>query len=173
MTEQERYARCLPPLLKHEGGLVQHPQDPGGRTCKGVTQRTYDGWRTRKGLPKRDVALIEDAEVSAIYREGYWLAADCDKLPAGVDYVTFDSAVNQGVGRAVRLLQEAAGVVADGQIGPKTLAAVRAADPRALVQRIAALREEHYRSLKTFPTFGKGWLRRLNEVTAKALIWAA
>lgn len=164
----ERFHRCLPLILAHEGGYVNHPADPGGATNKGVTQRVYDAWRRSVGRVPRSVKSIEASEVSDIYHDGYWFAAKCDKLPAGVDYMVFDCAVNQGVGRAARLLQQALGVEADGKIGPKTLAAVAGAAPVPLIQWIGDAREAHYRSLKTFATFGKGWMRRLDEVSAKA-----
>ena len=70
----------LPFILRWEGGFVDHPADPGGRTNKGVTQRVYDAWRRRQGLPQRDVKLIEDGEVHTIYESGYWIPPRCDLL---------------------------------------------------------------------------------------------
>lgn len=172
MLEAERFARCLPLILKHEGGYVDHPKDPGGATNRGVTQATYDAWRRSQSLPGRSVRNITEAEVAAIYRKAYWLAASCDLLPPGVDYITFDLAVNSGIGRAAKMLQEVVGVPADGKIGPKTLAAVRALPRAEVVLRMRNRREKFYRSLKIFPTFGKGWLRRLDEVSDQADRWA-
>jgi lysozyme family protein len=76
----------------------------------------------------------------------------------------FDAAVNAGVGRASKFLQQAAGVTADGQIGPKTIAAVTAKPADEMIEAFCALREAHYKSLPTFATFGKGWMRRLASV---------
>lgn len=172
MTEQGRFERSLALVLKHEGGWVKHPSDPGGETNNGVTQATYDGWRRSQALPNRSVRHITVAELTAIYRKSYWLAASCDELPAGVDYMVFDLAVNSGPGRAAKFLQEAVRVTADGQIGPKTLAAVRMLPPAEIVLRMRNRRERFYRGLGTFPVFGKGWLRRLSEVSTVADEWA-
>ncbi|RPI06584.1 MAG: hypothetical protein EHM71_11640, partial [Zetaproteobacteria bacterium] len=101
------YQASLPFVLRWEGGYVDHPSDPGGRTNKGVTQGVYDRWRAQHGLPPRHVKLIEDAEVEAIYETGYWLPPRCDLLHRQLDLVQFDTAVNMGVGRAVRFLQAA------------------------------------------------------------------
>ena len=172
LTESERFDRCLAQILHHEGGEADHPKDPGGATMKGVTLAVF---RTFKGNPnasKAELRAISDADLGAIYHRNYWLAASCDKLPAGVDLMTFDLAVNSGPARARRYLQEAVGAEPDGQIGPLTLARVMALPPAELVTRISARRDKFFRSLPTFATFGKGWMRRLKEVTTKSLEWA-
>lgn len=168
----DRYSRCIPLVLRHEGGYVNHPKDPGGATNKGVTQKTYDGWRDKQGLARQSVRLIADDEVQAIYRRDYWDAVCGDQLPAGVDYAVFDFAVNSGINRASRFLQEVARVPADGKIGPATLAAVSAMNARDVVNRLCDARMAFLQGLSTFPTFGKGWTARVDEVRVKALGWA-
>src|SRR6187397_3187687 len=96
------FESALPFILRWEGGFVDHPSDPGGRTNKGVTQRVYTSWLARRGLPQSDVKNIFDAEVKAIYETDYWLPPRCNELPTQLDLVQFDTAVNMGVGRAVR-----------------------------------------------------------------------
>lgn len=162
-----RFDACLPLILAHEGGYSDHPKDPGGATNLGITLDTLSAHRGRK-VTKADVKALTVAEAGAIYLKNYWFPIHADQLPAGVDYILFDLAVNSGVGRARKYLQRAAGVNEDGIIGPATLAAVKSKTPLALVNSIAGYRETFYRGLDTFPTFGKGWLRRLAEVTAKA-----
>lgn len=171
MTDQERFDRCLPEILHHEGGWSDHPSDPGGATMKGVTQTVYDAYRARKGLALQSVRHIADEELSEIYRDGYWKAAACDKLPAGVDLMVFDCAVNMGASRARKYLQQAVGCTPDGDIGPKTLAAAERIDPAAIISLIYSRRAAFYRASANYPTFGKGWIRRLNEVRAKAEGW--
>lgn len=165
----DRFAICLPLILKHEGGYVNHPKDPGGATNKGVIQSTYDSWRDRQGQPRQSVRSIADAEVAAIYRRDYWDAVKGDDLPAGVDYAVFDFAVNSGINRASRYLQEVARVAADGSIGPATLAAVKALPASTIINGLCDARMAFLRRLSTFPTFGKGWTRRVDEVRATAL----
>lgn len=175
MTEQERFDRCFKAVLRHEGGYVDHPRDPGGATNLGVTIGTARAYRLDidgdGDVDKDDVRLLTPETAAPVYRDGYWLKTKCDKLPAGVDYMVFDLAVNSGTNRAARYLQRAAGVVEDGQIGPKTIAAVTGNAAR-IVERLEDIREDFYRSLDTFPTFGRGWLRRLDEVATKARLWA-
>lgn len=172
MTEAvtpDRFDRWLPHILKHEGGWVNHPKDPGGATNKGIIQRTYDSWRDRQGQPRQSVRNITDAEVAAIYRRDYWDAIKGDDLPAGVDYCVFDFAVNSGIDRAARYLQRAVGASEDGSIGPATVAKVKSADSAKVIDVICDQRMAFLRGLKTFATFGKGWTARVDDVRAKAL----
>ncbi|WP_353472311.1 glycoside hydrolase family 108 protein [Salipiger sp. H15] len=152
---------CQPWLLIHEGGLVNHPKDPGGATNQGITQRTYDAWRKVMGLPARDVRLLEARERDAIYREQYWDKVWGDRLPAGVDYALYDFAVNSGPARAVRFVQELVGTEADGVMGMRTLAAILERDPAQLVVALCSRRLRWMRTLRAFATFGTGWTRRV------------
>src|SRR5688500_17096341 len=92
----ETYAGALNHVLKYEAGYCNHPADPGGATNFGVIQRTYSGYRKRKGLKPRSVKLIEPSEVAEIYRNDYAMKVRFDDLPPGVDFVVFDGAVNSG-----------------------------------------------------------------------------
>ena len=160
------FQSSLPFVLQWEGGFVNHPADPGGATNKGVTQKVYDGWRARQGQPARSVRLIEEAEVHAIYHADYWIPPRCDVLERHLDLVQFDTAVNMGVGRAVRLLQKAAGCDVDGAFGPGTQQAVEACTPADLLTGYCDAREAYYRLLvernAKLGVFLKGWLNRLN-----------
>jgi lysozyme family protein len=164
----DAFADALPFILRWEGGFVDHPADPGGRTNKGVTQRVYDGWRRRQGLSQRDVKLIEDVEVHAIYETGYWIPPRCDLLQRQLGLVQFDTAVNMGVGRAVRFLQQSVGCGADGDFGPATESAVAACDPGDTVVQYCNTREAFYRRIvenkPSQAVFLKGWMNRLNSL---------
>lgn len=165
------YDAALPFVLRWEGGFVDHPKDPGGRTNKGVTQRVYTAWRARHGLPAEDVKHITDAEVKVIYESDYWLPPRCDVLPARLDLVQFDTAVNMGVGRAVRFLQTAVGCGVDGQFGSGTAQAVAGCDPRSTLARYCEAREAFYRRLVAknpdLGVFLKGWMNRLNSLRSE------
>lgn len=168
----DAFTRSLPLILAHEGGYVNHPRDPGGATNKGVTQATYDGWRSRQKLANQSVRNITAAEVSAIYRRDYWDKVKGDELPEGVGYAVFDFAVNSGPSRAARFLQKIVGVAQDGMIGPATVAATNALPAATVIDRLCDDRMAFLRSLDTFSTFGKGWARRVTDVRAKAKEWA-
>jgi lysozyme family protein len=157
---------ALPFVLRWEGGFVDHPADPGGRTNKGVTQKVYNASRARLGLAPQDVKNITDTEVHAIYEADYWIPPRCDLLEDSLSLVQFDTAVNMGVGRAVRLLQGAAGCGVDGDFGPGTRKAVTECDAGQLLVRYCDAREAFYRRLAEkkpeLAVFLKGWLNRLN-----------
>jgi lysozyme family protein len=171
--ERESLAR----VLVHEGGYVNHPADPGGPTNKGITQRVYDSYRKGKKLAPRSVKAITSDEVADIYDRQYWDAIKGDQLPAGVDYVVFDGAVNSGPGQSIKWLQRALGPLytgrADGIVGLGTLAALKAVNNLdSLIDRICALRLAFLRALTTWRTFGGGWTRRVSEVRLIGKAWA-
>lgn len=142
------FERALRFVLAREGGLVDDPLDKGGRTNKGITQRTYDGWRTDQKLEKRDVAMIDNTEVSTIYRNLYWWPAKNQPWPLSL--VVFDTAVLFGVGRA-----------------SEWLAAVDWADVPTREKAFAVLclrRERHRASIakdKSQARFWNGWSNRI------------
>jgi len=153
-------------ILEFEGGKSDDPRDPGGRTNLGVTQQTLDTFRKKNpswGLPA-DVFDLNVGESGMIYKQGYWDEMRCDEMPGGIALMAFDCAVNQGSGRAKRLLQTSAKVTADGIIGPATLNAVKAADQEKLRAEFAAQRVMAYISTGRMATFGLGWMRRLMRV---------
>lgn len=167
------FAHVMPKILVHEGGKVNHPKDPGGRTNQGVIQRVYDGWRQRNNLPLRSVYDMEPHERDLIYKKQYWDAIKGDDLPQGVDYVVMDGAVNSGPAQSIKWLQRALGVEADGVIGQATLAAVEGInDVDFLIGKILERREQFLRALKTFKTFGKGWMNRVKQVLKIGQAWA-
>ena len=164
---KENWQKSFEFMLQSEGGYVNHPQDPGGRTNLGVTQRVWEEWVGRESNEK-EMRSLTPAMVAPLYKRKFWDTCKCDELPAGVDYLVFDFAVNAGPGRSAKILQTAVGTTPDGAIGPKTLAAVRAQDPAALIDKFSDAKEAFYRSLPTFETFGKGWLNRVAAVKIKA-----
>lgn len=154
-------------MLKSEGGFVNHPSDPGGMTNLGVTKATWENWVGRESDEAEMRGLIPE-KVEPLYKKKYWDAVRGDELPMGLDYLMFDFAVNAGAGRAIKTLQTAVGVTPDGGFGPMTMAAVQAVDPNDLIERFSQAKEDFYRSLTTFATFGKGWLNRVADVKVKA-----
>lgn len=155
------FSKALEVVLKHEGGYVNHPNDPGGETIYGISRRSHpDVWAI--GRP-----TLEDAK--RIYHRDYWLPIKADALPYPVALMVFDAAVNAGNRRAVTLLQRALRVHDDGLIGPVTLAAACRADTSTLVNHIAAERILFNSGLSNWPTFGLGWSRRVVDVAIAAV----
>jgi len=146
-------------LLGHEGAYSFHPDDPGGETMWGVTvavarENGYLG--PMKSLPA-DVA-------KAIYKKRYWDAVRADDMPPAIRYHVFDAAVNSGTGQAVKWLQRAVGVPDDGHVGPITFNAARAAHPGDLIRRMNAHRLKFMTDLKNWPSFSRGWARRIADL---------
>jgi len=167
------YAKILSLVLQHEGGFVNHKDDPGGPTNRGVTQRVYDAYRARNRQPARSVKHITDDELQAIYRFQYWDAVKGDDLPSGIDFAVFDFAVNSGPARAIRYLQMVLGVTVDSNIGQVTLKAAADAVPKSVIVDLCDKRLTFLRNLDTWATFGKGWKSRVDGVRKKALEMAS
>jgi lysozyme family protein len=166
------FEAALTEILKHEGGYADHPKDPGGRTMLGVTQRVWEDW-TNKPANEAEMRSLTREKVAPLYRKNYWDAVHGDELPGALALCVFDFAVNAGPGRAARYLQKTVGASQDGQIGPATIAAVKAYVTNngvaQTVKQFQNMRRSYYRQLGTFPTFGKGWLRRVDDVESAAL----
>lgn len=165
---KENFERALAAVLHHEGGFVNHPSDPGGMTNLGCTKKVWEEWVGHE-VDEKAMRALTPADVAPLYKAKYWDKIKGDELPDGVDYVVFDCAINSGPGRAIKFLQGCVGVDMDGALGPKTLAAVRAADAKALVEDYAKRRLSFLQDLPTWGTFGKGWGRRVAEVQQSGL----
>lgn len=165
---KQNFEHCLKMLLKHEGGFVNHPKDPGGMTNLGVTKAVYDTYIGREST-EQEMRDLTPEDVAPIYKEKYWDKVRGDDLPSGVDWAVFDWAVNSGPSRAAKALQKAVGATQDGAIGPMTLRAVANHDPADLIDAIYHIRQSFYEGLSTFDTFGKGWTRRNKETLEAAL----
>ena len=167
---QSNFDVALRQVLKSEGGYVNHPSDPGGRTNLGVTQKVWEEW-VGHPVTEADMRALTPELVAPLYKKMYWDRVKGDDLPAGVDYVVFDIAVNSGAGRAAKMLQQVVGVPADGAIGPKTINAVLTCNVSGedLVNKLCDKRLAFWQSLPTFDTFGKGWTNRGTHVREEAL----
>ena len=162
------FERALKLVLKHEGGFVDHPSDPGGATNKGVTIGTFRRYVTKGGTVAQ-LKNITDAQVAFVYRKHYWDAVKGDELPSGVDYAVFDYGVNSGPGRAIKYLQSVVGVEQDGILGPATMRAVKAKPASDVIEALCDARMRFLRGLDTWPVFRRGWTSRVTGVEDEAL----
>ena len=162
------FEECMARLLAHEGGYVWHAEDPGGETNFGVTRAVYEQYVGRQVMDGEMEGLTHD-DVYPIYKENYWDRVRGDDLPSGVDWAVFDFCVNSGVSRSAKALQRIVGVEQDGGIGPMTLQAIAEMEPADIIEQMHHMRDSFYRSLSTFDTFGRGWLRRNDETKEQAL----
>ena len=166
------FEKALKRILKHEGGYVNDPLDSGGMTNLGVTKRV---WEEFVGHPvsEADMRALTPEIIAPMYKMKYWNSSYCEVLPKGLDYVVFDFAVNAGTGRSVKTLQQAIGCVADGVIGPKTMAAINNAEPKDLIAKFSDARADFYQGIVTRKPdqarFIKGWLNRVEDARKLAL----
>ena len=163
------YEQCLPRLLLHEGGYIDHSSDPGGPTNFGITIVDYRKY-VKLGATVADIKAMTLDEAKSIYRAKYWDAQRCDELPAGVDYAVFDYGVNSGIGRSGKVLRRCLRLADNTSVVTNAIiAATASADPPQLVEAICDERLRFLRSLKTWDVFGKGWERRVSEVKTFSL----
>lgn len=169
------FAPALACVNVHEGGKDDDARDPGGRTAYGVTQARYNQYLRDKGRPRADVWGITVPEREEIWRTYYWAVVRADELPAGLDYVVFDAAVNSGPAQAIKWLQRAINdvlsrsggkiIAVDAQMGTNTVDAANSIDDvDAIIGCMQDRRLAMLQNLRTWPVYGKGWGRRVADV---------
>lgn len=150
-------------ILKHEGGYVFDSNDPGGETKFGISKRSY---------PNCDVKNLTEEKAKNIYKFDYWDSVKADSLKPAIRLLVFDCAVNQGVGTATKLMQKIAGVKQDGIFGPITNEAVSQLDDMDFIDKYSQARLERYTALPQWKFFGKGWAKRLLEISLLCAFFA-
>jgi len=160
--------KCFDLVIVNEGGYVDNPADPGGATNWGCTQAVWEGYIGHK-VSVDDMKALTKEDVKPLYKKRYWDAIHGDAIPSGLDYCLFDCAINSGVNRSAKIIQEIVGVFADGAIGNNTVSAITQLNPVTAINEFCDKRQAFLESLKTFPVFGKGWSKRVSEVRIRAL----
>lgn len=169
-----KFQRCVEIVLKHEGGFVDHPVDPGGATNFGISLRYARSLGSQLDLDgdgdvdKDDIVRVTVEKAAIVYQNWFWKDVRGEELPSGLDLVVFDFAVNSGAGRAIRYLQKVLGVQQDGVFGPATMLAVKQANAMDVINRLSDERLKFLQGLRTWPTFGRGWTNRVNDVHVQA-----
>jgi len=169
------FKEALKLVLKHEGGYVDHKDDKGGATNKGITLKTYQAYKPNAN--KEDLKNITEAEVEQIYKDGYWDKCSCDLIKSqAVANKVFDVAVNTGPKQAIKFLQRTLNIVifngkpltVDGIIGKNTIEAINLLDGEDvdsnILQVYSLLQKEYYANLvinnNSQLVFLKGWFKR-------------
>lgn len=161
---QENWEEAIAFVLKMEGGYTLDPNDLGGETNFGISHRAY---------PSVDIKNLTVELAKDIYRFDYWNACHCDELPRAFAIAVFDTAVNQGPGKARRLLQMALDLEVDGNIGTKTVSAAFRADNHQVKKFITLRLAEYARIMVTNPTqlvFANNWFSRVISL-ADLILW--
>ena len=156
---KENFEKSLELVLAHEGGYVNHPSDPGGKTNLGVTQRVWEDYVGHK-VDEQTMRNLTKELVAPLYKSRYWDAVHGDQLPSGADYLAFDFAVNAGAFRSIKTIQRALNITADGIIGPVTVKAIQDTNAEEFIDNFTDAKESFYKGLANFQTFGRGWFNR-------------
>jgi len=162
------FKECLALVLKSEGGYVNNPSDPGGMTNLGVTKRVWEEY-TGHEVDEKTMRGLTPELVAPLYEQKYWRPCYGEVLPRGLDYLCFSFGINAGCGRSVKLLQQSLGLVSDGVIGPKVMQKLRESNIADVIKGFSESRREYYKSLKTFPIFGRGWISRTDKEEQESL----
>ena len=158
--EKSNFDQCVEIILKLEGGYVNDPADPGGETNFGISKRSF---------PSLDIKNLTEELAKDIYNVHYWSYLKCGDMPLSIALCVFDCAVNQGVSRAAKWLQEILDVKQDGVLGPKTFNALQGKFSPSLVLNYQVLRAYNYGLTANYHKFGKIWMHRVLLITSFGL----
>jgi lysozyme family protein len=160
MNYDEAFAR----VIGHEGKFQNDPYDRGnwttGTVGEGINKGTKFGI-SAMSYPHLDIRSLTLQEAKDIYYRDFWLRAGGDNFHDAVVYQLFDSAINHGVGNAIRILQRALDVADDGGIGPVTMRAYKLTEIDDVLHRFNARRLQFFTSLSSFKKWGAGWTNRV------------
>jgi len=170
------FEEAIPHILKHEGGFVNHPADPGGATNWGIslrflkTQGLLGDYDCDGDVDIDDIRIMTEEAAKYVYLTHFWDPNGYDRIEVqDIANKVFDMSVNMGPSRAVKILQESLrdcrqDLKVDGAFGPKTLAATNNANPSMLLGAMRANQRHYYEGLiranGKLAAFRKGWLRR-------------
>jgi len=166
-------------ILKHEGGFVNDPNDPGGATNRGIA------WPTWKKYAKKDLGIeptltnlkkLSEKDAEIIYRKRYWEPKGfCLLENDKVGLMVYDWTITSGgaTKKIQQLLKNEFGqnITVDGSMGKQTIQALNnVKNQEKLLQRITEIRKQYYKNLaykngqKTkLYKFLKGWLHRVDD----------
>jgi lysozyme family protein len=160
-------------VLRHEGGFIDSPNDPGGATDFGISAR----WLKSKGLLEEledgdktqdEVMAIRSmtrAQAMGWYKAYFWDVYKYQNLNAQpLATKVFDTTINLGPSRSHRILQGVLGLVQDGVLGSKSFAEANAVSPSVTLVKFQAAQAQFYRDLVAknpkLQEFLNGWLNR-------------
>lgn len=165
------FEKAIKIILKHEGGLVDHPNDPGGLTNRGITFNTFVKIaKSIKLEPTREaLKALTEAQAKSIYKILFWNRMNGDLFQdQSVATIVMDFFVNSGV-IALKTLQVKIGASHDGVIGPETLQILHQQNQKIVFLNYKDARVDFYRRLverkPEMKVFINGWMNRINSFT--------
>ena len=151
-------------VIGHEGKFQNDPKDRGNWTSGKIGTGELKG--TKYGIsamsyPDEDIENLTLERAKFLYRRDFWDRVAGDDLHSALVYQLFDSAINHGIGNAIRILQRAVGVADDGYMGPVTHDAVLERGIDDVLKLFNAKRIRFFTKISTFDRFGRGWMNRV------------
>jgi len=166
LVMDKRFLDIYKIVMEYEGGYVNHPNDPGGETYKGISRRAHPNWAGWRLIDQKKP--VPENLVQEFYHENYWKRLRANEMPYPVGEYLFDFGVNAGITRAVIMAQRALNVTTDGVLGPVTMRAIQQQDPQKLMYELLRHRIAYYTDItmrrSQFQVFFLGWIRRTIEV---------
>ncbi len=168
-----KFSKFLPTILKHEGGYVNDPDDPGGATNKGITIKTFERYAHLLGIQPtlENLKSLTDDQAGIIYEKIYWGGIRGEEIKdVQVAYQFVDFYINAG-SNAIRTMQKSVNdlggnIGVDGKMGPATLGGINGLNGEQLFDKFKANRLAYYQNLvarkPVLQKFLKGWTRRTN-----------
>jgi lysozyme family protein len=156
-------------VFGHEGGFQKNPKDPGNwvngklvGTKYGISARSY---------PHLDIPNLTQEEAEQIYWIDFWLKMGCNHMPDWISPFVFDYGINSGATTVARYVQQSVGVLPDGIIGPRTIAAIEKADKLQLLRLLFVRRARTFAEAapENYHEHKNGWFARLFDKTYDAL----
>jgi lysozyme family protein len=174
-----KFDRAMDFVAFWEGGFSDDPKDPGGATKYGISLRFLRSLAPELGdvdgdgdIDADDILALTPDKARELYRAHFWTALDLDYIPAVAALLLFDTAINMGCVRAVKILQETLNlfchkVDVDGKIGAQTKTAVRRVSTYhndGFGDRFCLRRMAHYSAIVErngdLSRFMRGWVNR-------------
>lgn len=151
----ESFKRAVLDVIAIEGGLIDDPKDPGGLTNFGIALNEHPG------LDAERIRSMTIGQAIDIYQKQYWQPIHGDAMPDPIAYVLLDSAVDQGVETAVRILQSALDIYDDGVVGPQTISVAKSGNVKQIITEFSAGRILRYSQSPNWVRYGTGWAARV------------
>jgi peptidoglycan LD-endopeptidase CwlK len=175
-SEKAAFERAQAIVKIYEGGFTDNPADPGGPTNWGITHTTLAQWRGVTSVTAAQVEAMSYEEAKEIYFARYWSRMKCGAMPGPLALAVYNVGLHSGTKTGATFLQEAlnaqgAGLEADGDIGPLTLAKISRFDLGRTLVRVLDLYEARLRAHPRFDVFGNGFMNRVAQLRAETSKW--
>ena len=165
---EDSYVSCFEEsfrrVISSEGNYTDDSSDPGNWTGGKVGIGTLKGTKfgiSAASYPSLDIKNLTPNQAREIYYKDYWQKLHLDEVEPALAYQIFDAAVQHGRVRAIKILQQALGITADGVFGIATSKSLKNCNQVLLTLQYIKQRLEYYTKIGNFNLYGRGWVTRM------------